>query len=95
MSGLAASKQHGLGALRNILATGRAILSEALEDGLIASNPAARLGRFVFGGARKRAVEFLTREEAQRFLASAKVLRPHRYPLFLTVLRSASGLVSY
>ena len=70
----------------------RAILSEAVEDGLIGSNPALRLGRFVFGDARRRAVEFLTRDEAQRFLKAANALRSRRYPLFLTALRSGLRL---
>jgi|HubBroStandDraft_6_1064221.scaffolds.fasta_scaffold132608_1 integrase len=35
---------------------------------------------------------YMTREEAQRFLESSKALRPDRYPLFLTALRSGLRL---
>jgi integrase len=96
MSSLAASKQYGLvyslGTLRNILATTRAILSEAVEDELIESNPALRLGKLVFAHARKRAVDFLTRQEAQQFLEATKALRRRRYPMFLTALRTGLRL---
>jgi len=89
---LVASRKYGLGTLRNILATVRAILTYAFEGGLIASNPAARLGKYAFGGARKRPVEFLTRAEAETLLTTAKTHRPHRYPLFLAALRAGLRL---
>lgn len=44
-SELATSKRHGLGTLRNIVATLRAILREAVEDQIIEGNPASRLGK--------------------------------------------------
>jgi integrase len=92
LSKLAGSKQYGLGTLRKILATLRAILSEAVEDGVIGSNPALRLGKRVFAGLRKRPVEFLTREEAQQFLESTRAHRPRRYPMFFTALRAGLRL---
>jgi hypothetical protein len=49
--------------LRNIAATVRAILSEAVKDGLIEGNPASRLGKYTFGNARKRDIDFLTRSD--------------------------------
>jgi integrase len=92
LSGLATSKKYGLGTLRNILATVRAILGQAFEDGLLASNPASRLGKYAFGGARRRPVEFLARAEADAFLAAARAHAPERYPMFLTALRTGLRL---
>ena len=92
LSELAVSKKHGLGTLRNILATVRAILGQAFEEGILASNPASRLGKYAFAGARRRPVEFLTRAEAEAFLAAARVHRPNRYPMFLTALRTGLRL---
>jgi integrase len=80
--------KRGLGTLRNIVATLRAILNEAVEDRLIKGNPASRLGKYAFGNARKREIDFLTRDEAATFLATAKTHFPAFYPLFLTALRT-------
>ena len=92
VSELAISKRHGLGTLRNIVATVRAILSEAVEDGLIEGNPASRLGKYTFGNARKRDIDFLTRSEAAGFLLAARTHSPIRYTMFLTALRTGLRL---
>lgn len=89
---LATSKRHGLGTLRNIVATLRAILSEALEEKLIESNPASRLGKYAFGNARKRDIDFLTRSEAASLLAAARIHSPTCHPMFLTALRTGLRL---
>jgi integrase len=91
-SELATSKKYGLGTLRNIVATLRAILSEAVEEGLIEGNPASRLGKYAFGNARKRNIDFLTRGETASFLTAAKIHTPNRYPMFLTALRTGLRL---
>jgi integrase len=91
-SELATSKRHGLGTLRNIVATLRAILSEAVEEGLAEGNPASRLGKYTFGNARKRNIDFLTRNEAADFLAAARAHSPIRFPMFLTALRTGLRL---
>lgn len=92
MCDLAASGRFRRGTLKNILASLRAVPSHAVEEGVIASNPAFRLGRIALKDARKRRVEFLTRHEVRRFLEAAQALRPGRYPLFLTALRAGLGL---
>jgi integrase len=66
--------------------------SQAIEDELIESNPALRLGRFNHPQAEDRKAEFLTREESQAFLAASMALRPERYPLFLAALRAGLRL---
>ncbi len=57
---------------------------------MLTFNPALKLGLQRKGQGRK--AEFLTREEAQRFLEASRELRPHRYPLFLTALRTGMRL---
>ena len=91
-SEISALGKFGHGTLKNILATIRALLNHAVEEGLVAANPALRLGRVALRGARKRTAEFLIRQEAQRFLEKVHMLRPERYPLFLTALRAGLRL---
>ena len=88
LSELVAGGKFARATIQNILATLRAILMHAVEDGLIAANPALRLGRFNRPQREPRKREFLTREEAERFLDTAKKFCPERFPLFLTALRT-------
>ena len=60
----------------------------ALEDGLIETNAAARLGRFVKSEKPAHQAAAMTREEAETFLASVAAICPERYPFFLTALRA-------
>ena len=78
--------------IRNVCACLRALLGQAVEDGLLVTNPAVRLGRFNQVKAEGRKVEFLTHEEAERFLTAAKEHCPDRHPLFLTALRAGLRL---
>ena len=91
-SELAATNRYGLGTLRNIVATLRAILNEAVEDRLIKGNPASRIGKYAFGNARKREIDFLTRNEADSLLVTAKIHAPTSHPMFLTALRTGLRL---
>jgi integrase len=63
-----------------------------VEDGLIEGNPASRLGKYAFGNARKRDIDFLTRSEATSLLAAAKIYSPTCHPLLLTALRTGLRL---
>jgi len=65
------------------------MINQAIEGGLLASNPASRLGRFTrtAKSAEKKGVS-LTTEEVQTFLDSASEICPEYYPLFLTALRA-------
>ena len=74
--------------IRLILATARVIFNHAIEDGLIQSNPAAKLDRFAKVQKHDFSAVPLAREEAQAFLESAKEFCPQYYPLFLTALRA-------
>lgn len=88
---LVGARRQARNTIRNIVAALRSILSHAVEDDVLSSNPAVKLGRFNPGGEGRKA-EFLTREEAEAFLQASKALRPERYPLFLTALRTGMRL---
>jgi len=74
--------------LRNTLCTIRVILNQAIEDGLIDKNPAARLGRFTRSEKPEFQATALTRDECNKFLDSAQAVCPEYYALFLTALRA-------
>lgn len=71
-----------------IARTMSAIFNQAIEDGLISSNPAARPGRYVKLEDRRGKFGFLTPAEGRIFLERAKELTPKFYPIFLTALRT-------
>jgi integrase len=75
--------------IRNAMCVIRAIFYDAIEGGIVESNPAARLGRFT---RTPRAGETkgiaLTSKEAQQFLEAAKAVCIEYHPLFLTALRA-------
>ena len=55
-----------------------------MEDGILESNPAARLGKFMKAEKTKFRATAITREEAQQFLDASQDVCPEYYPLFLT-----------
>lgn len=74
--------------LRLILCTLRVILNHAEEDELIDKNPVQKLTRFVkIDREQQTKASALSREESERFLASAREVCPALYPLFLTALQ--------
>jgi integrase len=68
------------------------ILTHAFEDGLIAGNPASRLGRLIKNKERKADVGALTRDEARDFLETVREHYPRHYPFFLCALRTGMRL---
>jgi integrase len=74
--------------LRNTLCTLRVILNQAIEDGLIDRNPAARLGRFTKSEKPKFQATALTHQESETLLASTREVCPDYFALFLTALRA-------
>jgi integrase len=78
--------------VRLAIASLRPLLNAAIEDGIIQSNPATRLGRFVQTEKPERRSSSLTREETKAFLKSSLENRPRFYPLFLTALRAGLRL---
>ena len=85
---LVSEKRQARNTIKNILAILRAMLSHAIEDEVLSSNPAMGLGRFNRGQEGVRKAEFLAPQDAEAFLQAAKVLRPDRYPFFLAALRT-------
>jgi integrase len=74
--------------LRLIVSALRTVLSAAVEDGIIASNPAARLGRFAKAGRPAHRATAMTRTEAEAFLTAVLDVCPEWFPFFLTALRA-------
>jgi len=74
--------------IRLAVATLRVVLSSAVEDGSLTSNPAVRLGRFLQSDKATHKAQSMTREEAQIFLEAAKQFYPEFHPLFLMALRA-------
>jgi integrase len=83
-----------LDSVRLVHATLRAMLNAAVDDGVIAANPAAGLGRAmrlqIPLGARSESVRALDREQLERFLAAALAKAPRFFPMFF--LMSRTGL---
>ena len=75
--------------VRNALCVIRGIFNEAIEDGIVEANPAARLGRFtrIAKIAEVKGIS-LTRAEPGQFLQAAKEICPEYHPLFLMALRA-------
>jgi integrase len=87
-------KADGLSAsyVRYIAATLSAIFTNAVEAGIVATNPAARPGRYIRKEDRRGKIDFLTRNEARTFLDSARATSARYYPLFVTALRTGMRL---
>jgi len=74
--------------LRLIVGALRSVLNAAVEDGLLDSNPALRLGRFAKTERPPHQASAMTRDEADRFLTAVFEVSPEWHPFFLTALRS-------
>jgi len=80
----------GAGAVRNIFDVLRAILNHAVDDGLLPSNPAVRLGKF----ARRKdetaddRTDVFTAGELAHLLAVAEMETPEAYPPILTMAKT-------
>ena len=64
------------------------VFTHAKEDGIIAVNPTEKPGKYLKTQDRRGKVEFLTAEECNAVLDSARVHTPRLYPLFLAALRT-------
>jgi integrase len=79
--------------VRNILTPLREMLRHAVEDEVIAINPATQVGRFLQERqAVRQEIEPLTREELARFLTTLQTQTPEHYPLFLCLARTGMRL---
>src|SRR5262249_45508279 len=84
------AKALSVSTIRNAIAPLRASLFEAVDDGLISSNPFARTGKYNKGSkdAIKKKIDPLTRAEVKLFLSTVLEKRPHWYPIFLCAVRT-------
>lgn len=86
--------------VRNIQSVLRALLNAAIEDGVIPSNPAAKLGRVlkltVSKATSQEEIKAVTAAQRQVFLATAFREAPRYYPLFFVLagigMRLGEGL---
>jgi integrase len=83
------SQQLSRNTIRNALCVIRGLFNYAIEEGLIESNPGARLGRFTrLAKTTETKGIALTAKEVQQFLLAAKEIRPYYHSLFLTAVRA-------
>jgi integrase len=75
--------------LRLIVCAMRTVLNAAVEDGLIESNPAARMGRFAKSEKPVHQASAMTRAETETFLTAVDEISPEWQPFFLAALRSS------
>jgi integrase len=83
-----ASKGLASNTLQNTLVVLRVILGAALEDGLIQTNPASRMGRFIDSDSEQFEPVALTKSELESFLSAVQEVCPEHYALFLTFART-------
>jgi integrase len=74
--------------MRLIVCALRAVLNAALEDGIIVSNPASRVGKFTKSEKPAHQAAAMTRQEAEQFLAAVQEICSEWFPFFLTALRA-------
>ena len=75
--------------IRNMICVLRGMLNEAIELGLVTTNPAARIGRFTRTAKSPDSKGIsLTVSEAEEFLAAAKEVCPEYHALFMVALRA-------
>jgi len=67
-----------------------AIFNQAVEDGILAANPAQRPGRYIRTGDRKEKIDFLTPEEGRHLLETTRKEFSRVYPLLLAALRTGT-----
>ncbi len=69
-----------------------AIFNHAVEDGIVAANPAQRPGRFIRTGDRKEKIDFLTLPEGDLVLMAAEKHFKRLHPLLVTAMRTGMRL---
>jgi integrase len=74
--------------LRLIVCALRTVLNAAVEDGLIESNPASRVGRFAKTEKPAHQASAMSRTESEKFLTAVTEICPEWQPFFLTALRA-------
>jgi integrase len=75
--------------IRDVLCVIRGMFNQAIESGLLESNPAARLGRFTRTAKTPytKGTALMT-DEVEKFLNASKEVCPEYHPLFLMAVRA-------
>jgi len=81
-------KEHSHKTVLNYIRGLSSLLSHAVEDGLIAVNPALKPGKFLPKGSKRKAINPFTSEEVALFLKVTGQHIPQYYPLFLCAVRT-------
>ena len=85
--------------MRHIQAVLRTMLNAAIEDGVIASNPAAKLGRTlklnVSRATTQEEIKAMTQSQRHLFLATALRVAPRYYPLFFVLAGTGMRLARH
>jgi integrase len=92
---ITACRDKGLkvASLKAVQRTLSAVLSQAVDDGMLQANPAFRMGKHLRQGDEQKAeIQPLTREEAQEFLDTVSAHWPEYYAFFLCALRTGMRL---
>jgi integrase len=88
----AISRRYARDSVRLMLGTLRSMLNAAIDDGVIASNPADKLGRQLKlslpAAHRQEEIKAMRREQLGHFLATAERLEPRLFSLFFTLART-------
>ena len=74
--------------LRLIVCALRTVLNAAVEDGLIESNPASKVGKFAKTDKPAHQAGAMTRDEGEKFLDAVTDVCPEWLPFFLAALRA-------
>ena len=74
--------------IRLAVAALRVVLSAAVEDGILVSNPAAKLGRFIETEKPEHQAMAMEPEEVDQFLAAVRGFCPQYHPLFMIAVRA-------
>jgi integrase len=88
ITAISTSSEFARNTVRLILTSLRAVLTAAVEDGLIETNPASKVGRFNKREKGEAKAQAMTRAEAEAFLTACSEVCPDYHALFFTALRA-------
>jgi len=77
--------------VRNIVVPLREMFNHAIDDVMLVSNTASRLGRFNYRRGESKKIEPLTKDELTTLLQTTREKMPYHYPLILPILGTSLG----
>ena len=88
LADLSDDQTHSRNTIRLIITALRAVLTAAVEDQIIESNPASKAGKFNKKEKGKAKAQAMTAEEALKFLSACEEMCPEYHAFFFTALRA-------